>query len=161
MNKKWNKLNLLSSVLFGISSALSFADYTRLEAYETKLLRGAAAYVQHYDGRNPKEVLGYAKATLNIAGKNKKYQNQSLSDLEKELSEIHEKIEDSSIQGIYKPVLRSVGEKIEGVTDDRSWNLLIGLLYGVTSLAFFLVYKSEKQKDVHFEPARFNRLSLN
>jgi hypothetical protein len=130
------KLELAAGILFGVGSALRFTFYfSKPNMPEMDLLRCASAYVQQYDGQNPREALDYAQRTLQVVAQ----ENPEISELEKELSQVNEEIGTSQNRSIDQPVLESIGEKMEDISDKNSrssetfWE---GIWYGVASLAF-------------------------
>ena len=123
-----------------LASVINLSNYTIGEAGpEVDLLRGTSAYVQQYQGETPKDALEYAQRTLAIVGRNDAF-SEDASKLEKELQEISTQIGEFKTPGVYQPVLKNIGEKIEDVLNDKARSevhLFGGIMTGTLALWSF------------------------
>jgi hypothetical protein len=127
-------LNIVAGIGMGALSALNFGLYATntVTSYESQLLRGTAGYVRQYEGQNPKEALDYAQKTLKLT---EQFQPEKIGALEKELSEISTQIGETPSPNVYKPVLSSVGEKIEDASNKKTKSTMSVVAGGICALA--------------------------
>ena len=132
------KENIVVAVFAGLLSMNYFTDYTtkKVGNYEAQLLRGTAAYVEKYDGESPKDALGYAQRTLEIV-RATNFEQQKVRQLEDEVYEIKAQLDGSISKNVYKPVLESIGKKIEKVgtkKEKANFKVFIGGIWGTCAL---------------------------
>jgi hypothetical protein len=121
-----NGREVMYGAVFLIASAGNFFIYnSKPYMPEMDLIKGASAYIQQYDGDKPSDAIVFAKQTLDIAAR-KNPDIKGISDLEKEISLINLDQGNTANPVIYKPVLKSVGDKMELIADKnprQEWDL--------------------------------------
>lgn len=149
------KSDYIIAAFFALVGGINSATYIKtqsnnlLKSHENDLLSGASAYIEQYEGENPKEVLNYAKQTLEIVARNKDIPSEEISKLEQEISTINEEISDSP--EIYKPVLNSTGKKLQDLqskySKDNLGHLISAICFGFGSICFLISSKFWKKQD--------------
>jgi len=148
MSKRLGLFNIAVGGICTLASVLNFSSYTKKEAgLEVDLLRGTSDYLQQYQGETPKDAFEYAQRTFAIVGRNDAF-SKDVNKLERELQEISTQIEESETKtssfyqpiSVYQPILKNIGEKIDGILDDKERSkshLLLGGVMGFFALSNF------------------------
>lgn len=149
--KNTKHLGLLGGSAFALLSGLHFATYfSQPDSYELDLLQGAAAYLQQYGDEEPRDVLNYADETLERVARGT-ISIPELVGLERELSEIRERVENSPTPRAYRSSLERLGEHIEDVAEEHGRDeaaLGLGILFGGVALWWWgLAYYGKKKEN--------------
>jgi len=142
------QLGLLGGGALALFSTLHFAAYfgrQELESSESDLLNRAVVYLQRYEDENIENVLDFTEEALErVAGGSLRI--PELIGLQRELSEIQEAIQNSSMPFAYRSNLNRFGKRIEDVADKYERDddpLVLGIIYGAAALWWFgLTYYS-------------------